>query len=52
LEAGPDKESQQDQISTNKKLGVVMSTCHPSYAGNVNRMMAVQAGLGITNNEK
>jgi hypothetical protein len=29
-----------------KKLGMVMFTCHPSYAGNLSRRIAIQAGLG------
>jgi hypothetical protein len=33
-------------ISINKKLGVVAHTCHPSYARNINRRVAVQASLG------
>jgi hypothetical protein len=34
-------------ISTNKKLDVVVCTCHPSYAGNVNRRIMVQDAQGI-----
>jgi hypothetical protein len=35
----------QDPISTNEKLGMVVHTCHPSYEGSANRIMA-QAGPG------
>jgi hypothetical protein len=34
-------------ISINKSLGVVVSACHPSYAGSVSRRAVVQAGRGI-----
>jgi hypothetical protein len=34
-----------DPILTNKKLGMVMYVCHPSYVGSVNRRIGVQAGL-------
>jgi hypothetical protein len=36
-----------DPISTNKKLDMVVCTCHPSYVGIVNRRITVQAGLCI-----
>jgi hypothetical protein len=36
-----------DPISTNKKLGVVACTCHPSYAGTINRRIMVQISQGI-----
>jgi hypothetical protein len=29
-------------------MGMVSCTCHPNYAGSVNRRTAVQAGLGKT----
>jgi hypothetical protein len=31
----------------NKKLGMVVHSCHPTYTRNMNRRIAVQAGLGI-----
>jgi hypothetical protein len=34
-------------VSTNKKLGVVMHASHPSYAGSINRKVAVQVDLSI-----
>jgi hypothetical protein len=34
-------------ISTNKKLGVVVHICHPSYTRGINRRIVVQIGLGI-----
>jgi hypothetical protein len=34
-------------ISTNKKLGIVACAGHPSYVGDVNRRMGVQASLCI-----
>jgi hypothetical protein len=34
-------------ISINKKLGVVAHACHPSYTGNINRRITIQASLGI-----
>jgi hypothetical protein len=34
-------------ISTNKKLGVVSCTCHPSYMESVDRRIIVLAGRGI-----
>jgi hypothetical protein len=36
-----------DLISTNKKLGVVVSFCHPNNTGNINRRISVQADPGI-----
>jgi hypothetical protein len=30
-----------------KKLGMVEHSCHPSYAGSINRRTIVQASLGI-----
>jgi hypothetical protein len=41
------KECPQDPVSTNKMLGVVMSTCHPSYMRSVNKRIIVQACLNI-----
>jgi hypothetical protein len=34
-------------MSTNKKLGVVVHTCHPSYADSINRRITAQVGPGI-----
>jgi hypothetical protein len=33
----------QDPISTNKNLGMMACTCHPSYPGSINRRTVVQA---------
>jgi hypothetical protein len=44
--------SSQDPIPTNKKLDIVACTCHFSYAGNVNRRIEVQAGLGERHNRE
>jgi hypothetical protein len=37
----------QDPILANKKLGVVVPICNPSYTGSLNRRKNVQAGLVI-----
>jgi hypothetical protein len=37
----------QDSISTNKKLGVVVHACHPTYVANINRRISVQVSSGI-----
>jgi hypothetical protein len=34
--------------ATTARLSVVVSTCHPSYAGSKNRKTTVQAGLAKT----
>jgi aminopeptidase-like protein len=34
-------------IKTEKKLTMVVHTCHPSYAGSINGRIGVQATLGI-----
>jgi hypothetical protein len=34
-------------ISTNKKLGMVVYTCHPSYLGSIYRRITAQAGTVI-----
>jgi hypothetical protein len=39
--------SSQDLILTNKKLGVVVCACYPSYAGSINSRIKVQAGPSI-----
>jgi hypothetical protein len=36
------KKSQLDPISTSRKLGVVVSTCHTSHIGSVNMRIMVQ----------
>jgi ribosomal protein L31 len=45
----PLEESLLDPITTSKNLGVVVSSCHPSYTGsvNINKRIKVQACLGI-----
>jgi hypothetical protein len=42
----PRQKVQETCISTSKKLGMVEYACHPSYVGNINRRIAVQASLG------
>jgi hypothetical protein len=32
---------------TNKKLGIVVCACHPSYIGSINKRIAVQVSLCI-----
>jgi heterodisulfide reductase subunit A-like polyferredoxin len=34
-------------ISTNKKPGVVVHTCHPNYTGRISKKSVVQAGLSL-----
>jgi hypothetical protein len=46
LDASPGKSSC-NSLSTNKKLGVVAHTCHPSYAGSINRRIMVQTSQSI-----
>jgi hypothetical protein len=41
-EANPGKNNSGDPISTDKKMGVVEHTCHPSYLGRINRRISVQ----------
>jgi hypothetical protein len=43
----PRQKSSGDPISINKKLSTMVSTCHPSYMGSINRRIVVQAGEGI-----
>jgi hypothetical protein len=45
FEASLGKKSERP-ISINKKLGVVVHTCHPSYAGSMRIWMAIQAHAG------
>jgi hypothetical protein len=46
FKASTDKKSVRS-LSTDKKLGVVVHACYPSYKGNINRRIAVQAYPGI-----
>jgi hypothetical protein len=47
VEANSRRKVHETPISTNKKLGMVVLTCHPSYEAIVNRTFVVQASPGI-----
>jgi hypothetical protein len=39
--------SSREPVSNNKKLGMMAHVCYPSYLGNKNRRITVQASLDI-----
>jgi hypothetical protein len=46
LEASPGKKLARPHPNNNKKLGVMLHTCHPSCAGSISRKIKVQASPG------
>jgi hypothetical protein len=48
FEGSPVQKVCKNSISTNKKQGIVLHTCHHCYAGSINRRTEVRAGLGIS----